>query len=161
MINIINAKTILGKGDWNGSGMHTNFSTSEMRDKNGIRVIKSACEKLKHSHKECIKFYGHKLKERLSGKHETSDINSFSYGVADRGCSIRIPRSVETDSRGYLEDRRPGANSDPYEVASALIYNICVRYDFPGAGGGGGHGGLVGGTTYTITAGGGGGNGRI
>jgi len=69
--------------------------------------------------------YGHDLDQRLTGQHETAHIKTFSSGISDRAASIRIPHAVATKGYGYLEDRRPGANANPYEVSAVLIKTIC------------------------------------
>lgn len=113
------------KGDWNGAGAHTNFSTKEMRDpKTGWQAILALVDALSKNHASHIAVYGEGLAERLTGHHETCDINTFRMGERDRGASIRIPEDVSRKRCGYIEDRRPGANCDPYLVCAQLLKTL-------------------------------------
>ena len=112
------------KGDWNGSGMHCNFSNGMMREKGGSDMIMDMCEKLKTKHKQHIKDYGADNEQRLTGLHETQSIKKFSYGVSDRGASIRIPLETHRKGYGYLEDRRPASNADPYKVTYHIMNTL-------------------------------------
>ena len=93
--------------------------------KGGLAIIEDACEKLAKTHDKHIACYGAQNDERLTGLHETCSISDFKYGVSDRGASVRIPMDTSKNGFGYLEDRRPAANMDPYEVCSCLLETIC------------------------------------
>lgn len=112
--------------DINGSGGHTNFSTKNMREENGIDNIYKAIDKLSKKHKEHINVYGKYNELRLIGECETADINTFKYGECDRTSSIRIPINVLQNKKGYLEDRRPASNMDPFLVTSIILKTVLV-----------------------------------
>ena len=113
------------KGDWNGSGMHANFSNTLLREAGKKDVYDQVCQAFEPRIQEHINVYGADNDQRLTGLHETQSIDKFSYGVSDRGASIRIPiGTVENDWKGWLEDRRPASNADPYMVASAIISTV-------------------------------------
>ncbi|MFC6859223.1 glutamine synthetase beta-grasp domain-containing protein [Zunongwangia atlantica] len=115
----------LGDLDWNGSGMHANFSNSTLRNAGNRETYEKICEAFRPVVKEHIDVYGADNHLRLTGKHETASIHDFSYGVSDRGASIRIPiATVERGWKGWLEDRRPASNGDPYKIASRIIKTV-------------------------------------
>jgi glutamine synthetase len=111
--------------DWNGSGMHTNFSTKHMREVGGEEYFEALMAAFADEREQHIAVYGPDNHLRLTGLHETAAIDEFTYGVADRGASIRIPHSfVANGYRGYLEDRRPNSLGDPYSIAGRIIQTI-------------------------------------
>jgi glutamine synthetase len=113
------------KGDWNGSGMHANFSNTLLRTCGSKKVYESVCESFRSVVKEHISVYGAYNSQRLTGLHETASIHDFSYGVSDRGASIRIPIiTVENGWKGWLEDRRPASNGDPYKIAGIIVKTV-------------------------------------
>jgi glutamine synthetase len=113
------------KGDWNGSGMHANFSNTTLRTCGSKETYDKICEAFRPVTKEHIAVYGAFNDQRLTGLHETASINDFSYGVSDRGASIRIPIiTVEKGWKGWLEDRRPASNGDPYKISARIIKTV-------------------------------------
>ncbi|MEM9482020.1 MAG: glutamine synthetase, partial [Verrucomicrobiota bacterium] len=113
------------KGDWNGSGMHCNFSTNHLREVGGEDYFKALMAQFEKNMDEHIAAYGPDNEQRLTGLHETQSIDTFSWGIADRGASIRVPHSFpKNDWKGYLEDRRPNSQGDPYAIASRVLQTV-------------------------------------
>jgi glutamine synthetase len=111
-------------GDWNGSGLHCNFSNRKMREGGNKEYYDIIFETFKQRHIEHINNYGSKNELRLTGLHETQNITKFSWGVSDRGSSIRIPLETSKTWKGYLEDRRPASNADPYKITKIISESI-------------------------------------
>lgn len=110
--------------EWNGAGAHTNFSTVKTRNGDGgMEYIDSLMKKLADKHALHLEVYGDNSK-RLTGEHETSKKDVFSYGVGNRAASVRIPTSTAAAKKGYLEDRRPASDIDPYIVTAFITDTI-------------------------------------
>ena len=107
-------------GDWNGSGLHCNFSNEKMRTIGGEEYFKSILNAFEFKHELHIQNYGSSNELRLTGKHETQSIDKFSWGISDRGASIRVPLQTGSQWKGYLEDRRPASNADPYRIVKVI-----------------------------------------
>jgi glutamine synthetase len=113
------------QGDWNGSGMHTNFSTKYIREVGGKEYTEALMAAFKKNREEHIAVYGPDNHLRLTGKHETASIHEFTYGLSDRGASVRLPVNfIKNGYKGYFEDRRPNSEADPYQIVSRILKTI-------------------------------------
>ena len=116
----------LQHGEWNGSGLHTNFSTDTMRLDGGEEYFMALFNAFESRHQDHIKAYGSNNNLRLTGEYETQSIDKFSWGVSDRGASIRVPQDTAKDWKGYVEDRRPGSNADPYKIIKEIVKSLIM-----------------------------------
>ena len=114
----------LTHGEWNGSGLHTNFSTDMMRNEGNEKYFMALFNAFESRHQDHIKAYGSNNNLRLTGEYETQAIDKFSWGISDRGASIRVPQSTAKEWKGYLEDRRPSSHANPYEIVKVICDSL-------------------------------------
>lgn len=98
-----------------------------MREEGGYLYVADACHRLEVTHSQHLLLYGENNDRRLTGKHETSSMTSFTWGIGTRNTSIRIPNATYQSQKGYLEDRRPASNADPY-LSTSILFLTCVKY---------------------------------
>lgn len=108
-------------GEWNGAGLHSNVSTKATMKEGGMKAIEAMMEKLSARHKEHMTVYGEDNQLRMTGKHETAAYDKFTWGIANRGASVRVNREVADKGCGYFEDRRPASNADPYQITGIIV----------------------------------------
>ena len=95
-----------------------------MRDNGKKEYFDTIFKAFDSRHKLHIEVYGSDNHMRLTGKYETQSIDKFSWGVSDRGASIRIPQSTANNWHGYLEDRRPSSNANPYDIVKVICDSL-------------------------------------